>query len=227
MIALQLNEPRIEYKEFTVSIIDEMPRLIQQGYQPISIAQIMQRRLNVLGSIPEVKDAWWMNYFDSGDAVVYHPDGKIKIVLDSPLARKLNPDITLSDGTPDSVLPYGALILPDGMYEQVQGEEFSKDVVEKYTYAEQPTVRKVKHNPIWRALARDQNLLAEYAKATFKEAKPEYNTDTKMEILISSYTKVPNLRLWELGGNLSHAIGFDTICGLTGRLVGVSLKKNP
>lgn len=213
---LQLNELRKGYKEFYGRNVDKMPELIEQGFTPMSMAQVMQRRLDVLGLTPEVKDAWWMNYFDTGDAVVYHPDGRIKIVLDSQIAREINPKSTLRNN---------ALLLPDGMYEQLLGEEFNKEDVAKYAKGESLTLTQVLSNPIWRALARDQKLLEEYAKATFKEAKSyNFDYDKQMGVYTSGFKEVPNLRLWLLGWLYygSCADGSYDLDLERGRLVGVA-----
>ncbi|MCX6710965.1 MAG: hypothetical protein NTZ02_02640, partial [Candidatus Woesearchaeota archaeon] len=196
---LKLNDRVKDYKEFDGNIIDEMPLLIAEGRTPMSTAEVMQRRLDVLGSTPEVEDAWWMNFFHTGDAVAYHPDGRIKVVLDSQIARELNPKSTLRNG---------ALVLSDGMYEQMQGEEFSRAAIEYIKYFDTPsTVEQVLSNPIWRTLARDPKLLQEYATATFKEAT-KFNNNKNMAVYRSSFKEVPNLRLWSLGGlnrDLSYA----------------------
>jgi hypothetical protein len=218
-MALQLNEPG-EYKEFYGRNIDKMPELIKQGFTPLSMAQVMQRRLDVLGSTPEVEDAWWMHYFDTGDAVVYHPDGRIKVVLDSQIARELNPKSTLRNG---------ALVLSDGMYEQMQGEEFSKEDVEKYakySKRESLSLKEAMNNPLWKALARDPKLLKEYAKATFKEAKSQLDSNKNMGVYTSEFKEVPNLRLWLLDSlrnyGSSNVIGYYKLGDGSGRLVGVA-----
>ncbi len=85
MVSLKLNEPTEKFKEFYGRNIDQMPELIKEGRAPLSVAGLMRRRLEVLTASEDVKDAWWSNYFDTWDTVIYHPDGKFKVVLNAVL----------------------------------------------------------------------------------------------------------------------------------------------
>src|SRR3989338_9383475 len=101
MSQLQLNDA-LNYKEFYGRSTEQMPRLIAEGRTPLSIAGLMRRRLEVLNSSDDVRNSFWDNYFDTGDGIAYHPDGRGKIVLDAKPLREL---------TPSSQLRNGALIL--------------------------------------------------------------------------------------------------------------------
>src|SRR3990167_11287530 len=132
MSQLQLNDA-LNYKEFYGRSTEQMPRLIAEGRTPLSIAGLMRRRLEVLNSSDEVRNSFWDNYFDTGDGIAYHPDGRGKIVLDAQPLREL---------TPSSQLRNGALVLPSGVYDRLEGVEFSREDLAK--------------NRVWRALARDE-----------------------------------------------------------------------
>jgi len=82
-MALKLNATPEAYKEFYGRNVEQMPKLIAEGRVPMNASQLMQRRLDYRNGPAEVKTAWMDNYFDTGDAVVYHPNGDVKIVLDS------------------------------------------------------------------------------------------------------------------------------------------------
>ena len=81
MSSLKLNEPVDKFKEFYGRGIEQMPKLLGEGRTPLSSAGLMERRLEVLTASDDVKDAWWGDYFDTGDGILYHPDGRIKIEL--------------------------------------------------------------------------------------------------------------------------------------------------
>ena len=215
-MSLQLNNPVNVYKEFFGRNIDKMPELVASGLTPMTFADVMKRRLEVLGGDKNVADAWWNNYFDTTDIVAYHPDGRVKIVLDSQSAREINPKSTVRNG---------AVVLPStDVYEQLSGQEFSKEEVEKYAKSESLTLKQVLSNPIWAALAKDTKLHEEYAKATFKEAKQQYGYDKNMGVYLSGFKEVPNFRLWlsDRLGNLSDANGNSSLDNSSGRLVGVA-----
>ena len=117
---LQLNERFVPYKEFYGSNTGQMPLLVKDGRVPMSVNGLMQRRLEVQDKgifSDEVRSAWHDSYFDTGDGVVYHPDGRIKVVHDARPLREMNSE---------SQLVNGALVLPDGLYEKLEGQEFTR-----------------------------------------------------------------------------------------------------
>ena len=136
-MSLKLNELVESYKEFYGRNVDQMPKLIAEGRVPINTSQVMEKRLNVRNSNQEVRSAWIDNYFDTGDSVVDHPDGRIKIGLDSKTLREMTPDSPRRDG---------ALILTEDIYNNLQGEEFKKGKVGKT--GEWLTKRQVINHPI-------------------------------------------------------------------------------
>src|SRR3989338_11493234 len=91
-MALKLNTSKDAYQEFPGRNTEQMPKLIADGRVPMNTTQLMQRRLDVINSDAKVKSSYMDNYFDTGDAVVYHPDGRVKIVLDSQTLREMTPD---------------------------------------------------------------------------------------------------------------------------------------
>jgi len=218
MASLKLNEPAERFKEFYGKNIDQMPKLLGEGRTPLNVAGLMRRRLEVLIASEEVKDAWWTNYFDTGDAVIYHPDGRFKVVLDAEPMRGINPESELSSG---------ALVLPEGMYDKLNGEEFTRKEIRRYGIAEKLlTKEEAKFNPIWKALAGgNQALLDAYVDAAFTKAKEGYGYDKLMSIWLSQTQEVTTGRLWCVSGLdcgfFSVAVVYDELCGSGGRLVGV------
>ena len=92
-MALKLNNTRETYKAFpekgTALNTKQMPKLIAGGRIPMNTSQLMQRRLDVRNE-DDLKSSYIDNWFDTGDAVVYHPDGRLKVVLDSQDLRNIN-----------------------------------------------------------------------------------------------------------------------------------------
>ncbi len=215
-MTLKLNEKVVPYVEFYGKTIDQMPELIKQGRIPMSVKGLMERRLQVADYKNEdLKQAYWLNYFYTGDAVVRHPDGRVKIVLDSDHLRRLNPESKLlNDG----------LILTNDDYKRLNGDEFKADEFEKHN-GKSLTQKQVNENPIWKVLARDPNLLKEYAAKTFAMAKAEgqFNYNKNMSLYLPSAQEKPIMRLWcvwWLSGR-SNAYG-SSLDVSDGRLVGVA-----
>ena len=223
MTNLILNEPAQPYKPFLGSTIEQMPKLIEEGRVPISIAGLMQRRLDVLNSdvSQSVRDEWWNTpYVNTGDAAAYDMKGNMKVVLDAQHLREL---------TPNSNLQNGALILPEGTYTDLQGSnvaEFTKEQLTQYTRKWLTKGQSV-DNPIWLAFARgDTALLSEYGDAAFARAK-EFGYDTTMCIFPALPKDKETMQLWCLGKtyyNQSYAIGDSSLDDYDSRLVGVAPK---
>src|SRR3989344_1077660 len=147
-MALQLNEQVVPYQEFYGRNTEQMPMLIKSSRVPMSSAGLMDRRLEVRDErfSQRVRSDLHDGYFDTGDGVLYHPDGKVKNVPDAQALRGINAQSRLSDG---------ALVLPAGAYEAAQGAEFTKEDLKKIMQ-DSLTRDGAKSNPVWQALARDQ-----------------------------------------------------------------------
>ena len=103
---MTLNNPEdlsgVEYKWFSGSLEECIPRLSDQKYNPISVYGLLKRQMDLLDSDPsEEVISTWKNLFSSqyeiitGDGVCFHPRGKVKIVLDAPIIRNLPSEIEL------------------------------------------------------------------------------------------------------------------------------------
>ncbi len=217
-MTLKLNTTKQPYKTFpekgTAPNTEQMPKLIADGRIPINVAILMQRRLDVRNAEKDVKSSWIDNYFDTGDAIVYHPDGRVKVVLDSQHLREINPKSKLNGG---------ALILAEDIYNGLQGEEFKKDKIGKT--GSSLSKADAKSHPVWKVLARDQVLLNDYVDYIFAEGKQRFEYDPAMGIYTSSTSgDVPEMRAWcvcGFGGG-SIAYGGGILDGDVGRLVGLA-----
>jgi hypothetical protein len=205
MSDLQLNEPRIEY--FEGRNVDKMQELIAKGMTPLSVSGLMQRRLQAQYGSESVRNSLMNNYHDTGDGIAYHPDGRIKIVPDANPLREMNPE---------SRLVNGALVLPDGMYEKLEGHEFTRKDIQKYV-GDSISSKDAKSNPLWQALARDPKLLNEYVDLIFAQAKQQFDYDKNMGVYVKDASDVPKdaatMRPWFVGRleDRSGAYGGDVL----------------
>ena len=209
----------IQAPVFDGKTIDKMPELVAQGYTPISVAGIMEQRINAWQSgDQELAKKWSSNFFDSADGIIYHPDGRIKVVPESQTLREINSNTPLKW--------YGSLPLQEGTFDSItEGVEFSKTEVEKFAnkYLKQNEARE---NPIWLALAQDdKELLKEYVGQVYSKL----NDPELMKVRVSEKSpKFECERLWCLGslGNDSNVFGnnYGGLVGINGRLVGVAPK---
>jgi len=217
-MALTLNTTKEAYRAFpekgTAPNTEQMPKLIADGRIPMNVNILMQRRLDVRNTDQKVKSDWMDNYFDTGDAVVYHPNGRVKIVLDSQHLREINPKSALNNG---------ALVLTEDIYNALQGEEFKKDKLGKTGSPLSKT--DVKAHLVWKVLARDQSLLNDYVDYIFAKGKQRFKYDNAMGIYTSSAGgDSPEMREWCVSrlGSRSVAGGRDDLVNGGGRLVGLA-----
>ena len=217
-MALKLSEAPETYREFYGRSAERMPKLIADGRVPMSFAGLMQRRLDVRNAA-DVKGSWMDSYFDTGDAVVYHPDGRTKIVLDSQHLRDMAPESSRNDGK---------LVLTFGDYNHLQGEEFKKGKLGKTN--ERLSREDVKNHPVWKTLARDQVLLDDYTDFIFSEYWRRFSKEISfgdlrlMQILPDSANgNTPEMSAWCIFGLRfgSGAGGWGALEEDDGRLLGI------
>jgi len=219
-MALKLNSTREAYREFYGKNVEQMPALIADGRVPISAAQLMQKRLNVRNAEAESKSAWMDNYFDTGDAIAYHPDGRVKVVLDSQTLREM---------TPESKRNGGALVLGEDVYKALQGIEFKKGKLGNT--GNWMSKADVKAHPVWKALARDQALLNDYADYIFGEYQARFAKDTPINDVTamgvfpsSCQSESPEMRAWLVNGLEARSFVVDrgNLDYNLGRFVGIA-----
>ncbi|MEK6960889.1 MAG: hypothetical protein AABX47_06975 [Nanoarchaeota archaeon] len=161
------------YTYFPGTLIEQMPILIAQGMTPISAADLMRQRIWALSQPTEVKILWWNNHFHLGDAVLYHPDGKIKIELDSQLLRQLNAQSKLQDGQ---------LGIDSETYLSSRGKEFDGKEISPLGLPLSKT--SILAHPLWNYLAREKELLEEYTTAVFEETQ-QFKYESNMGVYIN------------------------------------------
>ena len=144
--------------------------------------------------------------------IVYHPDGKFKIVRDAQLLREITPQTRLANG---------AISLADGLYESLDRAEFKrKDIL----FDKDFSAKETKAHPVWQFVARDETLLGNYVDVMLPEMKREFGYDEAMGLYLLSTPKEPQARAlcvsW-LGGR-SGLYGGDDLGSDNGHLVGVA-----
>lgn len=224
-MVLRLDSSREINKEFygngRTNPKNLIPRLVSENRVIMNGAYLMQRRLEYRDGPAALKSAW-MNYdFMLGDVALCHPAGKIKIVLDCDILRGLNPKSELvSDGSIDT----GALVLPDGMYEKIQGDEFTRGEIKGWVNRYLSS-KEAKKNPVLRLLARDPRLLNEYVDYIFAEnEKLPHPFEKMIGVDFAPQKKVPTLHAFCVG-NISAASSFSAHSNFNSevhRLVGVA-----
>ena len=206
----------LNYKIFEGRPIDTMSQLLEEGYEPITIHELIKIRVHALESGNEdLIDKWVHNNFIAGDSIIYHPDGRIKVVIKSQRLRKINSNSSLS---------FGSLKLLPGTFDETQGVEFSKAQVEKFANKSLKQ-SEARENPIWLALAQyDIELLKRYVKLLFLKPK----MTRSMPVRISKDSEFECERLWCLNNlfNISNVNGNDNgqLDYNGGRLIGVAPK---
>ena len=216
-----LPHEKNRFKVYGGGYIEQMPNLIAEGRIPMNVSQLMQRRLDVRNADKDVKISWMDNYFDTGDAIAYHPESggrgrwdKLKIVLDSPHLR----DMTLKKEETNETL-----FLEEDLYKTLEGEEFKNGKLRKT--GEWLSKEDVKAHPIWRVLARNQSLLNDYTDYIFTELKDRVGTNAAMGVFLSPVGNNPHMRALLVKGLRSGAgvHGKDSL-GYRGRLIGKVLE---
>ena len=212
-MALKLDTGLGLYKEFYGRNTKQMPILIAEGRVPMNVAQLMQKRLDMRNDQKDIKTFWMDNYFEVGDAIAYHPNGKMKVVLDSQILREMTSKTQMVDGV---------LLLGEDVYDVLEGEEFKEG---KLGETESWLSRKdVKAHPVWKALARDQELLNDYVDYIFAASKQRFGYDKGMGVFLGFVEKgSPRMTPWHIN-NLSLGSGASgrIVNNAHGRLVGLA-----
>ena len=107
----QRKEYMKNYKEFFGKYNEQMPNLIGEGFKPMSVYDIIEKRLD--------GDKYFEdNYFDTCDAIVYGKKGKFKIIKNC---------LALLNITPKTKLERGAIKISKVEYENYTAREFNKE----------------------------------------------------------------------------------------------------
>ena len=205
---LKTAKVKKDYKLFEGIYIEIMHKLIEQGYQPLATAEIMQERLKHSLS--------YDNYYDTATGIFYAGNNQDKFKI-----LPFSEDLTRV--TPETEPYNGGIKQTEEEYEKTKAREFTrKDMI----LNERLTEEEASEHQGWLELANNnQELLKKYIQSIFKQVKDTYNEDKAMKFYIRDPQEVPNIRAVYLGKLLyrSGADGGGRLGGVA-RLVGVSEK---
>lgn len=105
------DEPVGLYQGFFGYPTEEMPCLMKQGYDLISVAGVIGRRESAPA---DVVNKWKYDYVYTGNGIAYDSQNNAKMVLDAVLLRKVNPDTKLTNN--------GALVLSSEQWGELHGD---------------------------------------------------------------------------------------------------------
>lgn len=201
-----------KYKQFYGELQEQMPKLIAEGRIPMNTSQLMQKQIYSKNDPLEMEGAWTKNHFSTGDAIIHHPNGDTKIVLDCQTLREI---------TPESKIINGSLIIDEDTYKNLPGEVFTKEnrVRKNYNFSKE----EVKAHPVWRILARDQSLLNEYTDFIFAECKKKHGYNDAMPLFLfgnnDGLIEMRDLYLWNIRSALeASCVVLNYWCG---HLIGI------
>ncbi|PIN81350.1 hypothetical protein COV11_02155 [Candidatus Woesearchaeota archaeon CG10_big_fil_rev_8_21_14_0_10_30_7] len=86
-----------KYDFFPGKNVEQMQLLLKKGFEPLSMYDLVVKRLNVLGTYEE--DLWWNTDFDTINGCVYYLDFSFKIVHDADFLKKMNKKTNLLNGS--------------------------------------------------------------------------------------------------------------------------------
>ena len=202
-----------DYQVFEGRYNAQMPKLVQEGLQPLTVKDIMQYRLQAIQSNDKDEINFWLNqYFDTVDGLAYNK-GQLIIVPNSQELLTINQDSKLNNGS---------LILGKEQYEELS-KKYEVIKRNKIKTGDVLTKKEAKEHPIWLKLAQDdKSLLNEYTDAIFAKAKEVYDYDENMGIYLPNDQEQPVMRDWFLGDVDFRSVS-DAGYGLGGgfRLLGV------
>jgi hypothetical protein len=153
------------YKPFEGAYVETMPALRAEGRIPMSLAGLMKRRLQVLKSgNQELIDNWWENDIYSSTGLAYYKN-KIKIVENPKFLLGIRKNARLFYG--------GKMAIAPKQFHNLEGQAFLCDEV---TRGKIMSRDEVIEQLSWKAVAKDNELLKNYADAHFQK----YNADIAM-----------------------------------------------
>ncbi len=243
---LQLNPTRKAYKEYSrdatpqyPSIIYQMPSILADNRTPMSIAHLMQKRLDTRNANADVKTAWIDNYFDTSDLKAQR-GSEVKLVLTTyadgsitPLGRKYLELINPREKLINRAVNLGI----NDRYETLNGEGVITTTREKLAEViDNPlTEQQTKDSLFWRFFLRHPDVVPKEFKipglheevipCIFAEAKQRFQYDTNMGVYPGSCgNDVSEMRAWCVGrlGNRSYAGGGYGLDFRRGRPVGIA-----
>ena len=209
---------------------DKMPKILNAGETPISVAEVMKARLNKGNDFPDL----WNNYFDSSDLVVYpkrnNNDIYVLLTVNNKEQVTKNGRKALELINSDNLASNSGAVV--GQLRDLGRKGLIKISRNKITTGTYLTSDKILNEQVWRVLARhpdevpsefaeDKGLLQEYVN----EIKSRKNNTENMAIYLGdSLNDKTTLKAWYVGGlvDRSDAGGRFGLDVGDGRLLGIA-----
>ncbi len=153
--------------------IDVLTSIFSEGREPMFIADIMQRRLDVNKEtdLSSVREAWWDIWPYTGDVWLKDPqNGRAKILCYDKDALYFMQELVPRDKEEFSFR--NATYISDRFFEQAQGLELTAKEVDRLP--QRFTYRNVNKSRIWRYLAGSQERLEQYVEAVLEDQEIRY-----------------------------------------------------
>lgn len=223
---LQLNEPGHSlYTDFYGPTTHQMSFVDLYGMDILSFYGLMKRRLESLKLPHEVRAEWWLRPYDTGDAILNHPNGSVKFLLDAADAFEI---------ATESLLINGSLVLQKGVYESAKGLELKAEEAAQINGIPITAESMINHPVlpfVALFLARGyQKLMMDYINAVNNYMGRSQGYETSMAIHLPKPEKAPTMRLLYMEGiaNMS-SIGTTGLDNELNRIVGVNSRalENP
>lgn len=214
---LKLNEPgSSSYSDFYGSATHQMPLVDLYGLGLLSFHGLMKRRLESLKLPHEIRDEWWLRPYDTGDAVLNHPNGSVKLLLNAADVFEISHE---------SPLINGSLALQNGVYESAKGLELKAEEAAQINGIPITAESMINH-PILQFVALflargDPKLMMGYINAVNNYRGRSQGYETSMAIHLPKPEKVPTMRLLYMEGiaNMS-SIGTSGLDNELNRVIG-------
>lgn len=184
----KLDETGI-YKLFCGLPLIQIPLIFEKGRSLLSIESRMRKELEFWDNDDDLSVGRWEISYVSGDAVLFHPDGRIKICPASELVRGL---------TLESKLKNEALVLPDGVYEDTEGREYKIGELADWGVIERECdfITNLFLNVLIKQTR--QTTLERYRKYLLKTREIDVLIDGSIQIYLHNPEDVPTMRLLAL-----------------------------
>ncbi|MBU0470322.1 MAG: hypothetical protein KKA62_06230 [Nanoarchaeota archaeon] len=171
------------YQQVQGLFTEVMPDMIYHDSFPFSISDVMQ------GVLDQELDLKTMKYGSilTGDAIYYHPDGRIKLVHDDKFLRTVDEEYELYEG---------GFVVQEELFEESEGQTYLNGCVNFFLNRLQ-SKREADENPALFFLSRNSKLLRKFNEDAFAQTKGKKS----MGFLVHSPPKVPIVRPLSIHNN--------------------------
>ena len=165
------------------------------GKAPLDIAGRMQRTIDAesdalyykLPDYDRIFKDWLHLSFDAANPVLYHPNGKVKLVSNT--HRQYCLDII-----PTGEIKDGSIVLPPGFYGAMEGLELSKREAARQNDKALTRYSALK-SKVWQFFAQDSDRLAAFVELAFNKISLKAGDGKGMAVYFAPPPQIPSMRL--------------------------------